>query len=190
MGRLLPGKENKTTKIFDASKGAGFMNPKRYVAAIAVALMAAGARTAAAPAPAAAADEIRLSNGQTVYVPGYSHIYSGDRERPVLLAVTVSIRNTDPVRSIVVRSVDYYDSAGVLVKRYVENPVALGPMASLRYVVPESDKAGGSGANFVVRWNSAKPVNPPIIESIMISTRMQQGISFSSRGQIILEHHD
>ena len=145
---------------------------------------------AAAPAASAAADAIPLSDGQTVYVAGYSHIYSGDRERPMLLAVTVSIRNTDPVRAIVVDSVDYIDSGGKLVKRYVTEPVVVGPMGSIRYVVPESDKVGGSGANFVVRWKSSKPVNPPIIESIMIGTKMQQGISFTSRGQEILERHD
>jgi hypothetical protein len=136
-----------------------------------------------------AADKIPLSTGQSVYVPGYSHIYSGDKERPVMLAVTVSIRNTDPIYSIVVDSVDYYDSKGELVKNYLTGPLALGPMGSERYVVPESDKAGGSGANFVVRWKSRLPVNPPIVETIMISTRMQQGISFTSRGQPIQEKH-
>ena len=145
-----------------------------------------------APVPGAAAPDhgVFLTDGQTVYVPGYSHIYSGDREHPVLLAVTVSIRNTDPVRSIVVESVDYFDSNGKLVKRYVTGPLAIGPMGSIRYVVPESDKAGGSGANFVVRWKSSRPVNTPIIESIQISTKMQQGISFTSRGQVIIEEHE
>jgi len=47
-------------------------------------------------APISAGDISSLFKGQTVYVPGYSHIYTGDKERPVLLAVTVSIRNTDP----------------------------------------------------------------------------------------------
>jgi hypothetical protein len=60
-------------------------------------------------------------------------------------------------------------------------------MASTRYVVPEKDKAGGSGANFIVKWNGENLVSPPVIETIMISTRMQQGISFTSRGQVIEE---
>jgi hypothetical protein len=154
------------------------------------ALLGLSLAAASAPGSILASDGVALTDGQTVYVPGYSHIYSGDREQPVLLAVTVSIRNTDPVRAIVVGSVDYYDSDGKLVKKYVETPLALGPMASIRYVVPESDKAGGSGANFVVRWKSIKPVNPPIIETIMIGTRMQQGISFTSRGQTIQENHE
>ena len=135
------------------------------------------------------AADIALSNGQTVYVPGYSHIYGGDRERPVPLAVTVSIRNTDPVRAITLEAVDYYNSAGNLVKRYVAEPIELGMLASTRYVVAESDMAGGSGANFLVRWSAAKPVNVPIVEAIMIGTRGQQGISFTSRGQEIVPEH-
>ena len=164
------------------------MKQMRYAVLFWGALLAAAA--VCAPAAAGSHEEIRLSDGQTVYVPGYSHIYSGNKEYPILLAVTISIRNTDPVRSILVDSVDYYDSQGKVVKAYVTTPVAVGPMGSIRYVVPESDKAGGSGANFVVRWKSSKPVNPPIIESIMISTKMQQGISFTSRGHEIMEHHD
>ena len=165
------------------------MNRMRYWIVLFGILLTGAAFEFSAPV-AATAGQIPLSQGQTVYVPGYSHIYGGDRERPLLLAVTVSIRNTDPVRAIVVGAVDYIDSSGKLVKEYVTAPVAVGPMGSIRYVVPESDKAGGSGANFVVRWKSVKPVNPPIIESIMIGTQMQQGISFTSRGQEILERHD
>jgi hypothetical protein len=131
--------------------------------------------------------EPALSTGQTLYLPVYSHIYSGDRERPVYLAVTVSIRNTDPVRSIQVINVDYYNSEGRRLQRYLEKPVTLPPLATARYVVKESDKAGGSGANFLVRWQSGEPANPPLIESIMISTASQLGISFTSRGVPIVE---
>ena len=127
------------------------------------------------------------TSGQTLYVPVYSHIYSGDRERPVYLATTVSIRNTDPSSNIRLVTVDYYDSAGKLVRHYLEKPVDLAPLASIRYIVGESDKAGGSGANFIIRWESTKPVSIPIAEGIMISTASQLGISFTSRGQVIPE---
>ncbi|MFZ5563764.1 MAG: DUF3124 domain-containing protein, partial [Thermodesulfobacteriota bacterium] len=66
------------------------------------------------------------------------------------------------------------------------SPVTLKPLESLRYVVPERDTSGGSGANFIVEWKADKPVNPPIVESIMIGTQVQQGISFTSRGQVLL----
>jgi len=59
-------------------------------------------------------------------------------------------------------------------------------MESVRYIVPEDHRSGGSGANFIVEWESDKPVNPPIVETIMIGTQDQQGISFTSRGREIL----
>jgi hypothetical protein len=136
-----------------------------------------------------AAAEIRLLKGQTVYVPAYSHIYYGDREQPFYLTVTLSIRNTDPVHPITIVAVDYFDSAGKLLKQYLEGEVKLGAMTSTRYVVKESDKSGGSGANFIVRWKSAAKVTEPVMETIMISTSTQQGISFTSRGQAIKEDH-
>jgi hypothetical protein len=134
-----------------------------------------------------AASEMVLSKGQTVYVPVYSHIYSGDREHPFHLAATLSIRNTDPKHAITVLSVDYYDSKGKLLKPYIENPVILKPLATTRYIIKESDKSGGSGANFLVKWKSDVKINAPIIESIMIGTKTQQGISFISRGRVIQE---
>jgi hypothetical protein len=135
--------------------------------------------------PVQAEEQIVLSKGQTIYVPAYSHIYSGNREKPFLLAITVSIRNIDPKNSIQITTVDYYETQGKLLKHYLEKPATLAPLGSLRYIVPEGDKTGGSGANFVVEWKSDKPVNPPIVECVMIGTQSQQGISFTSRGQVI-----
>ena len=126
-----------------------------------------------------------LSRGQTLYVPVYSHIYSGDKEQQLNLAATLSIRNIDPNHPITITKIDYYDSSGKLLKKYVEKPVPLNPIASTRYVVKESDKAGGSGANFIVQWKSKRNVSPPIIESVMIGAQRQQGISFTSRGRVI-----
>jgi len=136
---------------------------------------------------AGGASEAVISTGQTVYVPVYSHIYSGDREHPFYLAATLSIRNTDLKHTIKIFTVDYYDSKGKLLKSYLENPIDLNPLSATRYVIKESDKSGGSGANFIVKWKSAAKVNAPIIESIMIGTKTQQGISFISRGRVIQE---
>ena len=128
---------------------------------------------------------IALSAGQTVYVPIYSHIYSGLKGRPFNLAATLSIRNTDPKHPISVVSVKFYDSEGKLVKAYLDNPAELKAMASTRYILTEADTGGGSGANFLVKWKSKTNVNPPLIEGVMIGTRSGQGISFVSRGQVI-----
>ncbi|MGD9077062.1 MAG: DUF3124 domain-containing protein [Desulfobacteraceae bacterium] len=133
----------------------------------------------------AAEKTIGLSKGQILYVPAYSHIYSGDRERPFLLTVTLSIRNVDTKHQIKITLVDYYETQGKLLKKLIDKPKTLKPLESLRYVIPERDKSGGSGANFIVEWQSDKFVNPPIVESIMISTKSKQGISFTSRGKEI-----
>jgi len=131
-------------------------------------------------------EKIGLSNGQTIYVPAYSHIYIGNREQPFFLTVTLSIRNIDPKHQIKITVINYYETQGKLLKKYLEKPVILSPLESLRYIIPESDKAGGSGANFIVEWKSDKLANPPIVESIMISTKSRQGVSFTSRGRAII----
>ena len=136
---------------------------------------------------ARAGSDMALSAGQTVYVPIYSHIYSGLRGNPFSLAATLSIRNTDPKHSITLVSIKFYDSEGKLIKEYLDKPAELKAMASTRYILTEGDTAGGSGANFLVKWKSQTKVNPPLIEGVMIGTRSGQGISFVSRGQVIGE---
>ena len=137
--------------------------------------------------PVQAGSDIVLSSSQTVYVPIYSHIYSGLKGRPFNLAATLSIRNTDPRHPITLISVNFYDSDGKLVKAYLDKTVELKAMASTRYILTEADTGGGSGANFLVKWKSQSKVNPPLIEGVMIGTRSGQGISFVSRGQVIDE---
>jgi hypothetical protein len=155
----------------------------RFVKALAPMLAAATILLGALFQPVAA--KMKLYNGQTVYVPIYSHIYSGNREQPFYLAATLSLRNTDREYAITITAVDYYDSQGKFLKHYLEKPLILGAMATQRYVVPESDKSGGSGAKFIVVWQSDQPVAEPLIESVMISTKTQQGISFNSRGRVL-----
>jgi len=132
-----------------------------------------------------ATDFTAKTTGQTVYVPAYSHIYHGNKEAQLLLSVTLSIRNIDPENSIAISVVDYYETQGKLLKHFIHAPVTLGPLGSERYVIPQNDSSGGSGANFIVIWQAKAPTNPPIIETIMIGTQSQLGISFTSRGQVI-----
>ncbi|WP_051328435.1 DUF3124 domain-containing protein [Desulfatirhabdium butyrativorans] len=131
--------------------------------------------------------EVRHLSGQTLYVPAYSHIYYGDRERPMLLTVTLSVRNTDLSAPISLQSVEYYDSNGKRVSSMIQEPMPLAPLSSTRFVIKESDASGGSGACFVVRWKSAKPVTEPVVESIMINTQSQLGISFTSPARVLEE---
>jgi hypothetical protein len=136
------------------------------------------------------AGDIQHSKGQSVYVPIYSHIYSGLKARPFDLAAILSIRNTDINQPVTLISVKYYDAEGKLLKEYLDQPLQLKALASTRYIIMEDDKAGGSGAKFIVKWKSDIRVTSPIIEAVMIGTRSGQGISFVSRGQVIEEHKE
>ena len=137
-----------------------------------------------------AAEDIQHSMGQSVYVSIYSHIYSGSKARPFNLAAILSIRNTDIHQSVTIISAKYYDTEGKLLKEYLDKPLELKALASTRYIIMEGDKAGGSGANFIVKWKSNTRVTPPIIEAVMIGTHSGQGISFVSRGQVIEEYNE
>ncbi len=123
-------------------------------------------------------------SGQTVYVPVYSHVFIRDSTRWLDLAVTLSVRNTDPDDALAITSVRYYDDDGQLVREHLHSPVALGPYASKSYVVDEADRTGGVGANFVVEWQADARVSPPIVEAVMVRTAGAQGISFVSRGEV------
>ena len=123
--------------------------------------------------------------GALVYVPSYSHIYHQDGSRAFNLTTTLSIRNTDPEQPIVVAGVDYYNSGGQRVRRYLEQPIELPPLGSRAYVVEERDLTGGVGANFLVAWQAEAAVSPPIVEAVMISTASTQGISFVTRGVVV-----
>jgi hypothetical protein len=131
-----------------------------------------------------------LTMGETLYVPIYSHIYGGPRSRPINVAATLSIRNTDQTGSITVTSVKYYDSTGKFIKDYSDQKVTVDPLGTIHFMVEEFDTSGGSGANFIVAWKSAKRVNSPIIQAVHVSTRSGQGISFITSGKIIQPHED
>lgn len=132
-------------------------------------------------------EKINLSSGQTVYVAIYSNVFTGPKEHPFNLAAMLSIRNTDLHNSITVLSAEYFDNNGNSLKEYAPKAINLAPLASHHFSIKETDETGGFGANFIVRWQAAKEINAPIIESIMIGVRSGQGISFVSPGKVISE---
>jgi hypothetical protein len=158
------------------------MTPFRILANIVFAVASVGLITT----PLDAQEHLSLSKGEIVYVPAYSHIYVGGKKRPFALAITLSIRNIDLNADITLTQVSYYGSEGRQIETFVDNALPIKPQESLRFIIAEDDKGGGSGANFIVKWKSATKVNPPIIESIMIGTQSGQGISFTSRGRAII----
>lgn len=142
----------------------------------------------AAPQPGwSASSEIRLSKGQTLYVPVYSNVFAGPRKLPLQLAATLSIRNTDLSTPFRVTAIDYYDTNGKLVRRHLERPAVVSPLATIYVHIEEKDKLGGFGANFIVRWQADSAINAPVVECVIIGATGGQGISFVSPGQEIRE---
>ncbi|OZC04308.1 DUF3124 domain-containing protein [Rubricoccus marinus] len=123
--------------------------------------------------------------GQALYVPAYSHVYSGNRQQPVDLTATLSIRNTDATAPIRLTRIRYAGSEGQVIRSYLEAPRTLGPLASAEFVVNENDRAGGAGASFMVEWTAEGAVSQPVVEAVMISTAYQQGISFVTEGRVV-----
>ncbi|HPF37128.1 MAG TPA: DUF3124 domain-containing protein [Phycisphaerae bacterium] len=125
-----------------------------------------------------------VSRTQTVYVPVYSHVFIHEGV-PYNLTTTLSVRNTDPDDSLIVKSASYHNSDGELVQSYLEQPLKIGPLATTEFLVAEKDSRGGSGASFLIEWSGQERINPPIIEAVMIGASGQQGISLTSRGVVL-----
>ena len=125
-------------------------------------------------------------SSRVVYVPVYSTLFLSKGSRWEL-AASLSIRNIDPDQSINVIEIGYFDTAGELLEEYLETPHELDPMATVTLTLPQWDKRGGAGANFLVRWSGDEDVNEPIIEVVMAGTRGTQSFSFIRTGQEIIE---
>ncbi|WP_425392380.1 DUF3124 domain-containing protein [Ekhidna sp.] len=120
-----------------------------------------------------------------VYVPIYSDIYIDATNQKSLLAATLSIRNTSYTDSLFISKIDYFNTDGKLVRRYLENQISLRPMATINYVIEREDNSGGSGANFIVKISAKNSTVKPIIQAIMIGQYGNKGFSFTTDGYSI-----
>jgi len=123
----------------------------------------------------------QLSDRQLVYVPSYSHIYYHGGS-PLLLETTLSIRNVDQNHSVYLNSIEYFNTEGKSVKKYLGQTIKLLPFQTIEFLVEDRDSSGGSGANFLVEWGAENSVNQPLIETVMVGVSGSQAISFSRSG--------
>lgn len=141
----------------------------------------------------ASAQEVRaLSKGQTLYLPVYSHMLYGNlgksgKASTVLLSTLVSIRNTDQRRPVRVLSAKYFDTHGRLLGERVPSPALIPPLGTLELFVELNDASGGSGANFVIRWDAEQPVNPPLVESLHANMDGGKAVIFMTQSVPISE---
>lgn len=163
----------------------------RTLCSLAVLLLACGeAPTRTPPEPVEEPDEyappaVEEPQGpntrRTVYVPAYSHL---DREggNEILFAITLSVRNIDPSATIELTHVEYHDTIGRRVRRYLSEPRRLAPLETAEFTVDTFDEAGGSGANFLVYWQGPSDAHSLLTEAVMIGHVGSGYVAFSSRG--------
>lgn len=132
------------------------------------------------PAEAAPSGESRL---RTVYIPAYSHLPQ-HHTKPTrrLLSILLSVRNVDSAASVTLTHVDYFDTSGHRVRRYLEAPRSLRPLETAEFMVETDDDVGGSGANFLVYWEGPSDAHPLLTEAVMWGNLGQGYVSFTSRG--------
>ena len=123
----------------------------------------------------------------TIYVPIYSDIYFDETNQKDLLSATLSIRNTSYSDTLYISKIDYFNTEGSLVKKYLENAISLNPMATINYVIEKKDDTGGSGANFIIVLHAKNPRMLPLIQAIMIGHNGNKGYSFTTEGHSIRE---
>ena len=112
-----------------------------------------------------------LTKSQTLYLPIYSHMLYGNigksgKASNAMLSALVSIRNTDGKRPLRIQSARYFDTHGKMLSERVPSPITIQPYGTLEIFIDLNDSAGGSGANFVIRWEADQPINPPLVESL------------------------
>lgn len=130
-------------------------------------------------------DRSSLSYLEMDYVPIYSDIYHKNGTKRYPLTVTISIRNISMVDSAYLLSAVYNDSYGNRLFDYVDSTFLISPLESIEFVVEEVENIGGAGANFIIEWGATNYTNQLLIQSIMIGTYEQQGISFSSDARVV-----
>jgi hypothetical protein len=150
-----------------------------------VALFSLGERAGAEPGGSNAAMPVGAAPGELIYVPIYSRIHYEDTTSGLELAATLSIHNVNPDRTITVTKADYYNTAGKLIHKYLEQPLVLNPLQTKNLIIEKTNTAGGTGANFLVEWHADAAVSSPLVEALMVNASHNLGIAFTSVGKVI-----
>ncbi|MGJ4996504.1 DUF3124 domain-containing protein [Bradyrhizobium sp. HKCCYLS3077] len=123
--------------------------------------------------------------GGAVYVPVYSSVAMTPGKIQADFSVTLSVHNASEQRPLILRRINYYDTAGKLVQAHLTEPVALKPFATIEVFVPTKDTRGGTGANFVIDWAATGEIAEPVVEALMVGGIGAGHYAFISQGRPI-----
>ena len=116
-----------------------------------------------------------------IYAPLYQKAVIDHRGRSLDLAATVYVRNLSQKHPINIESVTLVDGKGGVGPQCVKQAQRLEPLGTLRLLPPQAPAKSGE-PSLLVRWSASQPVQPPLVEVLMMGTAGQQGISVSSQG--------
>jgi len=110
---------------------------------------------------------------------------AGDRDRSgaareLPVSSLVSIHNTDLDRPIRLLSARYFATDGKFLRDFMTGPRVLKPMETVEFLVERRDMVGGSGANFVIQWEAAVPVSPPLVQALHVEIQTNRAIVFTT----------
>jgi Protein of unknown function (DUF3124) len=178
--------------VTDRRQSGASMTSSRLIRALllALALAVGGPARAADDQLAAFADSLtavpdKLIVRGDVYVPAYSSLRTGSGRAKLDFAVTLSIQNASERQALAIERIDYFDTAGRLVEKFLAKPVAIRPLATIEIFITKDDVRGGGGANFMVGWAAASAIPEPVIETVMVSAIGNFSYSFVSQGRPI-----
>lgn len=136
-----------------------------------------------------AAGEVRLIKGQTLYVPSYTSFMGGGPGSHAFEAKpTIFIHNTDQNNPINIVRIDFYNTDGKLVEKYLQQPRKLNANSATRINVKELLKGEeGSGAHFIIQWQAENKVVEPLVQTWFVGAVGNRGYSYTSSARIIQE---
>ena len=95
------------------------------------------------------------------------------------------VHNTDMDKPIRLLAARYYATDGRFLRNFVPAARVLKPMETVEFLVERRDVAGGSGANFVIQWESAAPVSPPLVQALHVELQTNRAIVFTTDAVLI-----
>ncbi len=137
----------------------------------------------------AAASQVKMVKGQTLYVPSYTSIMAGTHSfdaKPV-----VFIHNADQNNPINLVRIDFYNTDGKLVEKYLQQPQKLQANAATRINVKERIPGEeGSGAHFIIQWQADHKVVEPLVQTWFVGAVGTRGYSYTASPRVIQESAD
>ena len=87
--------------------------------------------------------------------------------------------------------IDFYDTNGKLVEKYLQQPKKVNANAATRINVKELLKGEeGSGAHFIIQWQADHKVVEPLVQTWFVGAVGTRGYSYTSPARIIQEDAD